>query len=301
MKEKAMIPTISYEQILHELKETEQWLNSLNIETAGTRFEMVSKNIETINSEYKKVNINNLRTAMGLDVAYYSLTESHAFISIYKAFKNLNPNHLPKRKLKLSLAGPFLPREEISGSANVNPRNLLFEIELAARFINSGLVVLGFEDIGFGFEEFKIYVQCKRPHNKKSLKTNIEDAYHQLKFRNDIFQENVKGMIAISADKLFGIDNKILLINREEEIGRQVNARTADFVNSYQSAWQGILSQEVLAILLIFKFMALVKPIDLLTSVYFIIAIPLFLGGILNQTNTELLKNVAEKLKSINL
>jgi hypothetical protein len=296
-----MISTISYKETLHKLKEAEHWLNSLGIETVGTRFGELGKNIEIINSEYQRGNIDNLRTIMRLDVAYYSLTESQAFISIYEAFKNLNPNHLPKRKLKSILEGPFFSGDEISGDANVNPRNILFEIELAARFIKSGFEVFGFEDLIFRFDRFKVYVQCKRPNSGKSLKTNIETAYRQLKSKEDIFKKNARGMIAIAADKLFGIDTKILPVEHEREIDREVNARTADFVKLSRSAWRGISNQQVLAILLVFKFMALVKPMELLTSVHFINGIPLFPGGISNQTNTNLLKNLAERLKDRNL
>lgn len=111
-----MLQTISYNQIYNDLKEAGRWFNSLNIDTEGTRFETICRNIETINYEFNKNGgIESLGAAMGFDVAYYSLTESKAFVSIYKSFKTLDQNHLPKGKLKLILEGPFFQKKKFLG------------------------------------------------------------------------------------------------------------------------------------------------------------------------------------------
>lgn len=290
-----MITTISFDQLIKNLQTCNNWLGSLNIDTKGTRFRTLYDNVQAINEEYLE---KRAITSLDPKTVYYSLTESIAFTTIYEAFKS-RPDHLPKRKVKESLGGPFFAKEEIPGDANVNPRNYLFELELAARFILHGFNVTSFEDIEFKFECFRVCVQCKRPQSDKSVESNINGAYNQLK--SFIFEKDTKGLIAISVEKVLGIDDiddKFLPTNDENQIGSVIDNHINNFRGRYEWAWKQILNIDVLAILTIMRFISMLEPKRLPTHTYIINVIPLFCGGIVNSVNDRLLKVIYEKFRS---
>jgi hypothetical protein len=235
---------------------------------------------------------------MSVVAAYYSLTECTAIIFIYEAFKGIDQDHLPKNKLRMMLGGPPFPSDEILGNANVNPRNTLFEIELAARFIKAGFKVNDFQDINFDFQEFRINVECKRPHTKRSITENIEKGCDQLLKKNPTFGRTSKNIIAISVDKVLEIDKKILPITDEQDVEKEVEKQVGYFREGHHKTLDRLSDKNILAILLVFKFMSIVQPGALLTSVFFVGGIPLKkqIGNFI-MADHKLLEDIEKQMK----
>jgi hypothetical protein len=293
-----MIPTISYEEMLRRFDEAKGWLETLKIPIDGTRFGEYYNNLKKLVSWYRNGTRTELSHIMSVETAYYSLTESNAFISIYEAFKDIDQNHLPKNKLRMMLDGPPFPNGEVPGNANVNPRNTLFEIELATRFIKAGFKVNDFQDINFDFNEFRINVECKRPHTRRSITANIERGGDQLLERDPTHGRTSKNIIAISVDKVFEIDRRILFITDEQDIEKEVEKEVGAFRETYHKTLNRLSDKNILALLLVFKFMSIVRPQALLTSVFFVGGIPLKRQiGNLILADHKLLEDIEKQLK----
>ena len=266
-----MIPTISYEEMLRRLDEAKAWLKALKISIDGTRFGIYYDNLKEIVTWHSNgADIDSLFHIMSLETAYYSLTESNALIAIYEAFNGLDQDHLPKRKLRMMLEGPALPSAEVPGDANVNPRNILFEIELATRFVKAGFRVNDFQDINFDFQEFRINIECKRPNTKKSVTGNIDEGCKQLLKRDPTHGLTSRNIIAISVDKVFEIDKKRFFFADERDIEKEVDKKVGDFQKTYHKTLNKLFDKNILALLLVFKFMCEVRSQELLTSVFWV-------------------------------
>lgn len=270
-----MIPIISYEEMLQRFDEAKAWLATLKIPIEGSRFGEYYDNLKKLVLWYKNGTRTDLSHIMSVETAYYSLTESNAVISIYEAFKRIDQDHLPKKKFRMMLEGPALPNAEVPGDANVNPRDILIEIELATRFIKAGFRVNDFQDVNFDFQGFSINIECKRPQTKKSIATNIDDGCKQLLKRNPTHERSSKNIIAMSIEKVLGIDRRILMIADEQDVENEVDREVRVFQETYRKTLNKLSDKNILVLLLVFKFMSIVQPQALLTSVFFVGGIPL--------------------------
>lgn len=155
-----MLKRITYEDMLLELLEFELWLGHKGIKTTLTRLEEVINFIEILVGNWKAVTLEQLISRVSVEYLYYGLSEANAFIYAYNSLKLLPDNKIPRKLLRQIILGPFLAKDEISGDANVNPRNFLFEIEIAAKLVSKGLKITGVEDVQFDFEHYNFAIQC---------------------------------------------------------------------------------------------------------------------------------------------
>ncbi len=188
--------------------------------------------------------------------------DAFAFIEIYKALSK--QNDLPQKKLmdklKESVKGPFLQKNENPLISNVNSRNALFELELAAKISNSGIKLFDLDDIQFEYDSYNFHVECKRLISKDKVEENIEKAYKQLQVKlND---KNDRGIIALSLDKLPKIDNKVFPTDNTERIYEKFNLIGDIFRNQYQKVWSRFIDIRIISIFLFIKFISIQKDND---------------------------------------
>lgn len=273
-----------------------RWFSDIGIKTSGTRIEKVRDNI--INYlEKGKDPLQVLNPDTKLLPLFYTIQDSHAFTTIQTGFSSLNPNHLPKQKLKDLLAGPDFISEEIPGSANVNARNIQFELEMAANLIISGFYVNNFEDIIFEAFGHRVAVQCKRPLSRKQVRNNIEKAYSQLNENNLLHESLNKGFIAISVEKLFNLDEDIIILQNINDLQEHLNKKAREFYNNYHSCWKLFMNKNLIGILLVFHCMVFEKPSKSFTSSFVIAGIRVFEQRLINIMNNSIYEEVISKLR----
>lgn len=252
----------TYNEILTQLRKTSNWLSDkAQINTSGTRFEAIYSNVQQITEKFECGTLETLIEEKGNEDLWLSLTESDAFIRIFTALKHIESAKLPRRALKLTLGGPLLPREETPNTAQ--SRNILFELELAARFHEAGISIIGFDDIKLYFDGNHIGVQCKRPFSKKGVRDNLRSAKEQIRKRHSAISQ---GMIAFAIDKIYETDRKILVVNNQSEIRQHVTWRTNDFIERNKNDWHHILNTRIIGILICMKYICHIKDINLLTT-----------------------------------
>lgn len=264
----------NYQQIHDGLVQAKSWLNSIGVKTDGTRFDKIIANVDLMNKHFKNKTLESLIDTKGNEELWFSLLESHAFVDIYEAFKDLKDDKLPRKKLQDVLDGPFLPREEVKGDANVNNRNFLFELELAARFKKQGVLPTGFEDIKFTYNEHNFNIQCKRIFSKKRVKDNIAGAYKQLQQQMTAVSGE-RGIIAISIEKIFETDRLILLVDTPEAIDPKIDKIFNSFRMDNSTYWEKFIDPRIVGIFVVLKFIIEIQNIRLLTRGTFIECIPL--------------------------
>jgi len=274
MKESYKLDSISYQKSYELLLKVESWLNSKGILTKDTRFEKIKGNVKAIHDSFVGNSLDSLIAEKGIEELWLSLLESTPFESIYKAFKDLKDHEIPRRKLRDTLSGPFLPTEEKSGTETVNSRNYLFELELASKLKNKGINVNGFDDVKFTFESVDFTIECKRIFSDKTVRTNIEKAYEQLKERMNA-NEKKRGIIALSIEKIFQTDH-LYFSATEAEVGTRINNYIDSFIKqNKQHFLRTILDIRIIGFFIIQKFIAIIEPQHLLTSGFQVAVHPL--------------------------
>jgi len=285
----------NYSQIYQELGEAQSWLKWLNIKTENTRFEEIIQNVQRINDKFIKDPSSVISGDIDIETFWYSLTDAYSIIKVYESMKSLKSDKIPRKKLKDSLHGPLLPNEEVPSKGNVNSRNLFFELELAANLMKSNISVIGFEDVTFAFEGYRFCVQCKRLLSKNNIAHNIKHAYDQL---NKPLSEDEKcrGIIALSIEKLFDIDELVLDVENTEQAEELVNKTLDNFRKQYDCYWKNFLNIRFICVILAYKSLMMVKTSGIHSLIYMLDFIPLQPHPQLQFADSWLIKSLESQL-----
>lgn len=258
---------ITYGDLLEKVYEVERWLNKIKIPRLDeTRFPEIIKNLETLNVEYKKHlhgQPNNLLD-LGLNISSATV-EAISLNTIREGFSKLNQHHLPKRKIRDSLLGTFSSSDETGEN---QPRNKLFELELASYLILREINVTGFEDIEFKVDNYGVTVECKRPTSEDTLVANLFEAIDQLykspkKIADDFYQY---GFVALSLEKVLNLDQMRFFKNKDELV--QFLFSMHDYImNILSPVWRTIRSQKIFGLILTFKTTAVFTDINQLQGI----------------------------------
>lgn len=260
-----MLTKLNYEELAEKLKETINWLNDCKIKTVNSRLDEINNYVNLINRAYQEKNLQELIDRIGNELVFYALTEAASFIEIYGAFKRgVKKDHLPKEALKKIISGPFIPTTE--NSTTNEARNRLFELQLAAQFIDHNIFLKGFDDISFSFKGNDIHVQCKRPFSKTNLLNNIIRADEQLKI--SFKTENDRGIIALSVDKVMDLDSKFISVPNENSIDKSLLKPVDDFIQQNRLDQLNFINAKVIALLIVTKFVVHIRDIELLTTCF---------------------------------
>lgn len=258
---------VTYNEQLVDLEKAGDWLKSIGIETANTRFDEIFKLNKIIVEHHRKNEIQRLIDGYDNLTLWCALTEASSFVEIHKAFKDQKSHMHPRSKLKKLLGGPFLPWDEDTNESNIENRNTLFELETAAKLKKAGAKIIGFDDVDFIFKKTKFNIQCKRLHSEKNIGHNITKAAEQL-YKKMKSRPNLKGIISLSIDKLTGKEGLILKVKSAKEVRPALEKLTNAFLIKYRKLWHSLININILGVLLFVHIVAIIEeePYDFLTT-----------------------------------
>lgn len=244
-----MFNRVTFNDQFQKLLATRQWLDSIGVQTQNTRFDEVLRLNKEIVEHHKNNLVEELIETFGNLKLWFALTEASSFIEIHEAFKNLKSHLRPRAKLKMMLHGPYHSWDEDVDGGNIEPRNTLFELEVASKFQMAGTKIIGFDDVDFVFKKTKFNVQCKRIHSQKKVKNSISEAAAQF-YKRMKARPNPKGIICLSIDKLTGKKEMILKVDSADEVRPKLAGLSNAFFVKYRSLWQNLVNTNILAVLL---------------------------------------------------
>lgn len=104
--------------------------------------------------------------------------EANALIEVYRQFQADDSEVLAIKLSRVVDGQPFTSNE----GRKTEPRDILFELELAALLKQWGLSVQlgGLSDFSFEFQDVSFVCECKRVQTPKALHANLQDAGSQL-------------------------------------------------------------------------------------------------------------------------
>jgi hypothetical protein len=241
---------ITFEKQFEQIDNTKKWLRKIGTKTNNTRFEKIYNYNKKIVEHYKNNTIHQIIEEYDNIELSIALLDASSFIRIYQAFKD-DKNHIyPRLKLKRILEGPYSSWEEDPLKGDNENRNILFELETAAFFKKAGIEIIGFDDVDFNFEGMGFNIQCKRIFSLKRIETNISESANQFTNRAKS-QENIKGIICLSIDKLLNKEKFTLKVKALDEIKHQLEQLVIEFTNKYERLWNKFLNINILAVFFI--------------------------------------------------
>jgi hypothetical protein len=132
--------------------------------------------------------------------------EAQGLIEIWKQFKTDQSSLLAEKLKKIVRGTPFTSSE----GRKTEPRDILFELEMAAFLQSCGLAVdLGqVTDLTFEFQNAPILCECKRIQTPNALSSNLQIAESQLRdaLGRPENPQNTLGMIALDVSRIVHLD-----------------------------------------------------------------------------------------------
>ena len=291
----------TYPEIFEKLERVDHWLKSIKLKVEKTRFEVLVKNMFRISQSYQEDTLPDLCKEMGEETIITTLVDSAPFIRIYNAFAN-DASLTPRTSLEIAISpkAPFMATDENGACATNHARNILFELELAARLKSQGVKIIGLDDVWFEFGNARYNVQCKRPMRKNRLNENIDEAIAQLRKRLNASDEkhNPRGIIAIAVDKIVGADKGFIRAKADNDLERELLRKLENFVKRYSHLWAvGRIDIRVVGCIIFLKYVAYVESTGVMsegTQIYFdILAHPT-----IQAKDSGRLKDLGDLLKS---
>ena len=257
----------SFKDQLSLLEQVEEWLSKVGLQIENTRFSEILDLNRLIIKHTEQGTLDFLINKYGSIKLWYAITEASLFIEIYEAFKK-EKSHIHRRaKLKQMIGGPFYPWDENPKKNNIENRNTLFELETAAKFKLAGAKIKGFDDVDFIFKNTRFNVQCKKLHSLKNTKYNIDQAVQQFTKKMKK-KKGLKGIIALSLDKVTEKETSILKVRSPNDIRPTLSKISNDFLNQHRKKWKDLLNINILGVILFVHIVAIIEeePHDLLTT-----------------------------------
>ncbi len=169
--------------------------------------------------------------------------ETDELIEIHNAFRS-EPSIIPKLVLGKIVGGKLSEtEEEVNKPNSANPRDTLFELTVAARVQSSGLYceLIDVADVVFNFENYKVFIECKRFFGEKNFKSNLSKANEQLVERYKKFGLPINsleicpiGFPLFSLTKLLNSEQLFLQANSIEEAEFKLGNEVTELVKKYR-------------------------------------------------------------------
>lgn len=140
----------------------------------------------------------------------------------------------------------------------------------------------------------KFSVQCKRLGSRRKIPHSIKKAYEQLQ---RVPQDEMhKGLIALSVEKIFGLDGPWLPAMREDDIVREVLRWTHTFTYEHHDSWMDFTDRRVIGLVLVFKILCHTLPQNVVGPAYYPTIVPLVRSG---HPDHHLLLDFGQQLRRI--
>ena len=197
-----MIKPIKYEEIVHELTKTIQWVENFDIRVSkNCRIQQILQLANQLAVAHKKGTLEGIEEEKkGLYIA--ALLEADDYVVISRALRDGNEQEL-KNKLSKAINGSFPEKKE---TTDTSARDALFELLFTAILKDSGFELLGFDDAKVNFQGKNVLFECKRlsSQKKEKVEENIDIALAQLTKK---LNKGEFGVVVLSIEKnmkLFG-------------------------------------------------------------------------------------------------
>jgi len=265
----ALIPTISYDVLYSNLQETADWLESIGVSIKKRRrFTRVLKLTRLASEQYKSKSLEKLTQYAERHIVENALVQALEFREVFNTCHEAPLSESLLNKIREAMSGPLLDTDESSEDGSNRFRNTLFEFRVCNRLRKAGIDAHTAEDIDFVFNSSPYNIQCKRPVSASAVRNRLIEAREQIRTAK---QNNKKtfGIVAISLDKISGIDGQFLTAPDEASVHTESSKIVERFVKENESFWDNICQNLVIWIFCFISYYAKIKTKNLLTAVFF--------------------------------
>jgi hypothetical protein len=242
------------ESFLLDLDQALTWLGTLGIQPNQTRFSRYREILGTVLEHRMAGTVDELRTIVPQEQYRIAFIESTDLIAIAKNFGRIRSSRF-REKLRVAITGPVHPLDE--ERSGMKPRDLLFELAVAAFFRSRKFPVLTYtdKDLITRVSGHTLLVECKRPQSENKVLRSIKKATRQLMkhFKNYNRGDMLRGLIVLDISIVMNPQRMYLNADSDEAIDAELRALLDDFQTEFKSALGYGRDKRILGILFFAK------------------------------------------------
>jgi hypothetical protein len=197
--------------------------------------------------------------------------EANALIEVWRQFGTENSQILATKLSRIIDGRPFTSSE----GKKTEPRDILFELELAAMLRSWGLPVelCDFTDFTFEFQSTVCLCECKRVQTPNSLAANLQDAGSQLSdaMKNRPDPNACLGIVGLNVSKIVHSDASgvprylptrygdyllspdVVAVKHESRFGAAVHQRVESFIDQHVKTLRRPVPEHVAGFILFYR------------------------------------------------
>ncbi len=244
--------SITYGEILANLDAALEFCRQLGLGVSGNRFEVYRQLIFDLDQAIIRGREAGTTPAPPEGIAdleyIVALTESTEFGEIIPYLRSCDPG-IVRQKLTSVLQGPELPSDEDKNSNEA--RNILFELNLAARFKCAGVEpILGeHPDLKCIVDGRVLFFECKRPFSESKVVKRINQAAKQLRVSLRKATPGTRGVIAVSFSKILNPGEKLLVMDNEVHGRRSLELALERKAEKLRQHWKKFFGTDIVGMM----------------------------------------------------
>jgi hypothetical protein len=229
-----------------------KWMRDKGIAIDGTRVGYYQGILAEVADYYERGAINELITLRGIPWLLNALTESKDFVDIHSGLSRAaDQDMFPK--LKQFCRGAEMLRDETTAANQNQPRNMGFELLIAAAAASCGVNVSlqPPADLSLVGPNQSYFVECKRPFTEKRLARRIREGLEQLqrRYSSSASPEEARGILAVSVSRIVNHGSLMLKVSNEANVAAEMDRIFSLLIPQYEHCWS-TADQRTVAILL---------------------------------------------------
>lgn len=266
-----MFRSTTFEVLSRDLEASVEWLRKLGFRCSHSRLERYLRNLKSLSAAQKEGRIEILRKTHSFPVLLNSIHEAEEIVTIWRGLSGKMGSREAKRFRDI-VGGPSWQFEEVVGKgANAKPRDLFFELYVAARLSLGGFEVsFGSQaDVMFNFLGAEVFVECKRPHTDSAIPRKISDGFNQLRQRFRIARIPcfARGIVFLSIGKLLSRGTHMLRVQTDEELRATADSMCEQFLELCRPHWNLPPDYRISGIAVVLGVPSVVESVPRITTV----------------------------------
>jgi hypothetical protein len=206
----------------------------------GTRAGYYQRILAEIADYHERGAINELIALRGIPPLINALTESTEFIDIHTGLSRAADLHMVP-KLKQFCRGADMLRDETTAANQNQPRNVGFELLIAAAAASCGVDV-SLEppaDLSLVGTNQRYFVECKRPFAERRLAKIIREGLKQLgrRYSSSASPEQARGILALSVSRIVNRGSLMLKVANEVDVDAEMDRIFNILIRRYEPCW----------------------------------------------------------------
>lgn len=204
--------TQTFAQISEELSAASDWFEEVGVQVSKTRIGRYRVLLSRLVAVQDRAKIKEFFSDTELQEFLLLFHEVDELLFVYRHLGKNSDQYLRARLLSIC-EGPYLASFEDPGNSSNRPRNILFELTVAANLAACGMTVDYSDpsDLRVQFDDRTVFIECKRPQYEHQVNSRIKSGLDQLRKRIARASDGSVGILAVSIGKMLSGGDKLLI------------------------------------------------------------------------------------------